>query len=95
MNVKEAKIVGNMVALARKQPKSKRSAMLRMVMPYLSRDNGDMLADAIADKDTAKFEKVWNRIKLDISKKIDSKHKSTSSSHSPWNSLEAHLKRML
>jgi hypothetical protein len=91
MNSKEVKVLGNMISLARKKPKNKRSAMLRMVMPYLSRENGDDLADAIADKDTHKFSKVWDRIRKDLTHKLSAKNKATASS---TESLEMLRKRL-
>lgn len=96
MNSKELKIAGNMIALARKKPKNKRSAMLRMVMPFLSRENGDALADAIEDKDTKKFSKVWERIRKDLTHKLSMKQKATASSQSyTLDDLENKLKSMM
>lgn len=68
---KEIKIARNMLALAaRRKGKNKRSMMLRMVMPFLSRQTGDDLADSIDRHDPDKFEKVWNRVRSEISNKI-------------------------
>lgn len=71
MDDRDFKIAGNMLAIAKKRKgKNKRSIMLRTIMPHLSRDTGDDLADAIEKNDTAKFTNVWNKVRSEITKKI-------------------------
>jgi hypothetical protein len=72
MNQRELKIASNIMALAarRKGGKSSRSKMLRMVMPYLSRESGDALADAIETGNSHKFSQTWNRVRDEIAGKI-------------------------
>lgn len=78
MEQRDIKIMGNMLALARrgggKGAKSKRSLMLRTIMPHLSQETGDALADAISKGSTAKFANVWNKVRDEISSKIGHKH---------------------
>ena len=72
----EVKIAENMLALAKKKKGNKRSLMLRMVMPFLSREVGDALADAIDSRDTGKFNRTWNSIRQKIEHKLAStRHK--------------------
>lgn len=69
MNNRDLKIVGNMLALARrggKKGKNKRSVMLRTVMPFLSQKTGDQLADAIIGNNPTEFTKVWNHVRAEI-----------------------------
>lgn len=81
-------IAGNMVALARKRQGNARSKMLKMIMPMLSRENGDQLAKAIQNSDSILFRKIWEKIKGDLSKKLESKrHTSHSSSQDDLSSL--------
>lgn len=72
MNERDLKIAGNIMALAarRKAGKSSRSKMLRMVMPYLSRESGDALAEAIETGNSHKFTQTWNRVRDQIAGKI-------------------------
>lgn len=81
--MKEVTIATNMLALAKKKGGNKRSLMLRMVMPFLSREDGDALADSIDSKDTAKFNRTWNVIRQKI------EHKLAASSHKAHASAEA------
>jgi hypothetical protein len=79
--VKELQIAGNMIALARnRKGQNKRSAMLRMIMPMLSRETGDKLADAIAKKSSKHFAQIWDHIKHEIKGKLDHQHSATASS---------------
>jgi hypothetical protein len=64
-------IDNNMVALARKRAANKRSQMLKMIMPHLSHDNGEALANAISMKNAAKFKAVWEQIKREIVGKLE------------------------
>lgn len=69
--MKELVIASNMIALARnRKGDSKRSAMLRMIMPFLSRDTGDKLAQAIADHSSKKFALMWDKVKHEIQAKL-------------------------
>lgn len=54
----------------KKKGKNKRSAMLRMIMPHLSRKTGDALADAIDNADVSRFKTAWDKVKHEISKKL-------------------------
>lgn len=67
-------IARNMMAVARRSRKGKsaniRSKMLKMIMPHLSRDTGDRLADAISKNDSSEFSAVWDKIKHEISDKL-------------------------
>lgn len=67
---KDIAVSNNILALARRRKKkgkgNKRSLMLKMVMPMLSRENGDKLADAIKDRNPSAFKKVWDEIKNQI-----------------------------
>lgn len=45
---------------------NKRSQMLRVIMPHLSREIGDALADAIDKRSTSKFKQVWDKVKKSI-----------------------------
>ena len=77
METREIKILGNIMALAKrggKGAKSKRSMMLRMIMPHLSQETGDMLADAIAKGNTAKFNNAWNKVRDEIGAKLKQRH---------------------
>uniref|UniRef100_A0AB39CE39 Uncharacterized protein n=1 Tax=Pseudomonas phage HRDY3 TaxID=3236930 RepID=A0AB39CE39_9VIRU len=74
--MKEMVIASNMIALARnhKEQAKKRSAMLRMIMPLLSKETGDKLANAISKQDTRHFIKLWDHIKREITHKLDAEH---------------------
>lgn len=68
-------VTHNMVALAKKKKgkgKGMRSKMLRMIMPMLSKENGDELASAIDKQDSAKFRKVWDSIREQVTDKLQS-----------------------
>lgn len=70
---KEKAISNNMVALARRRGRrggNARSQMLRMIMPMLSREQGDKLADAIKNKSPQKFRIIWNRIRDQLEDKL-------------------------
>lgn len=63
-----------------KSPAEKRSAMLRMIMPFLSRETGEKLAIAIVNRDTKKFEALWNSVKHEIVGKLEAqKHQAVAS----------------
>ena len=47
-----------------------RSKMLRVIMPHLSRETGDSLANAIANGKVAMFKKVWDKVKSEIANEI-------------------------
>lgn len=69
--MKELVIASNMIALARsRKGANKRSAMLRMIMPFLSKETGDELAGAIAESNSVKFSKMWDRVKGEIVHKL-------------------------
>ena len=76
MNEKDLTISENILALARRRRKSgknnKRSLMLKMIMPALSQENGEKLADAIKERNSAKFKQVWDGIKQQISEQLES-----------------------
>lgn len=72
----ERLIASNMIAIARsRKGDAKRSAMLRMVMPFLSNQTGDKLAKVIHDSDSAQFGKIWDGVKHEILKRLKNKHK--------------------
>jgi len=74
--MRELTIAANMIALARnRKGDGKRSAMLRMIMPFLSRDTGDKLADAIARKDSKHFATEWDKVKKEITARLAIHHK--------------------
>lgn len=81
--MKELVIASNMIALARnRKGDNKRSTMLRMIMPFLSRETGDKLAQAIADHSSKKFAQMWDHVKHEIQNKLDAgkhHHKATAS----------------
>lgn len=74
MNQRDTKIVTNVMIMAVARGKSpsakKRSQMLRMIMPHLSRESGDALADAISKGNSHQFTKVWNKVRDEIAGKI-------------------------
>jgi hypothetical protein len=71
------KVIGNMIALARRKKGGKsaaakqRSAMLRMIMPMLSSDQGKRLAEAIVNRDRHKFDAMWEQIRAKIDHKLE------------------------
>jgi hypothetical protein len=85
--MKELIIASNMIAIARghkphtkaiKSAAKKRSAMLKMIMPFLSRETGERLAMAVEQRSSAKFSSIWDQIKREITAKLDQgKHKAT------------------
>lgn len=74
MNQRDTKIVTNIMIMAVAKGKSpsakKRSQMLRMIMPHLSRESGDQLADAISNGNSHQFTQVWNKVRDEIAGKI-------------------------
>lgn len=80
--MKELVIASNMIALARgRKGSNKRSAMLRMIMPFLSRDTGDKLASAIDKRDSAHFAKEWDKVKKEITGRLSIQHKKNADKH--------------
>jgi hypothetical protein len=79
--MKELIIASNMIAMARshKDAGKKRSIMLRMIMPLLSKETGDKLATAIQKKDSRHFAKMWDKIKHEITHKLEAQHRATAS----------------
>lgn len=74
--MKELVIAANMIALARnRKGGSKRSAMLRMIMPFLSHETGDKLAEAIDKKDSKRFALEWDKVKKEITARLAIHHK--------------------
>ena len=74
--MRELKIAANMIAVARnRKGGSKRSAMLRMIMPFLSRETGDKLAEAINKSDSAHFAREWDKVKKEITARLAIQHK--------------------
>lgn len=74
--MKEKIIAANMIAIARnRKGDAKRSAMLRMIMPFLSHETGNKLAQVISDSDSAKFGKIWDGVKREVSKRLQQKRK--------------------
>lgn len=49
---------------------SKRSMMLKMVMPMLSQTNGEQLADAIESGNSGKVKAVMDRISKQLAEKV-------------------------
>lgn len=84
MESRDIKVLGNMVALSRrgKGAGSRRSMMLRTIMPHLSRETGDQLAEAIGKGDTEKFRRVWDKVKNEISQQIARSHHKAHASNS-------------
>lgn len=81
MNHRDLKIASNVMALASKRKgKNKRSVMLRTIMPFLSRETGDALADAIDKHDTAKFTNTWNKVRAEITAKLQKQRHSAHAS---------------
>ena len=80
---KDLTVARNLVAMARRRPKGKsantRSRMLKMVMPHLSRENGDRLAKAIGENNPGEFSAVWDRIKKEIRRKLEKRHHESNS----------------
>jgi len=76
MNDKSLEISKNMVVLARrrkgkgKKRGSARSQMLKMVMPMLSREHGEKLAEAIEHNNVSLLRRTWDSIKHDLSEKL-------------------------
>lgn len=65
-----------------KTPAQKRSAMLKMVMPFLSRETGEKLALAIGNHDANKFAALWDQVKKEIVGKLEAqKHHALASSN--------------
>lgn len=54
--------------------KSKRSSMLKMVMPLLGQSHGERLADAIENHDVDAMREVWEEIGKDLSSKMKQSH---------------------
>jgi hypothetical protein len=72
----EKLIASNMIAIARgRKGDAKRSAMLRMIMPFMSNQTGEKLAKVIHDSDSAAFGKIWDGVKHEILKRLKNKHK--------------------
>lgn len=72
----ERLIASNMIAIARgRKGDAKRSAMLRMIMPFMSNQTGEKLAKVIHDSDSAAFGKIWDGVKHEILKRLKNKHK--------------------
>ena len=91
MNERDLKIASNIMALASKRKgKNKRSVMLRTIMPFLSRQTGDDLADAIDKGDTAKFTNTWNKVRGEITAKLQKQRHSAHACNSchPTDSVE-------
>lgn len=86
--MRELTIAANMIALARnRKGANKRSAMLRMIMPFLSKETGDRLASAIDARDSAHFAKEWDKVKQEIVSRLSIHHKKNAEKH-----LHAHPK---
>lgn len=66
----QALIQQNMVSLSKKRGGSSRSRMLKAIMPHLSQENGDRLAAALDDHNSAAFRKVWDSIRAEITSKF-------------------------
>lgn len=97
--MKEIAIANNMIALARSKGANKRSAMLRMIMPFLSRDTGDKLSSVIHNADSHKFATLWDKVKHEIMHKLEQQHKhkhhkataATVSTFTHANNVDAHV----
>lgn len=96
--MKELVIASNMIALARtRKGGNKRSAMLRMIMPFLSKETGDQLAEAITKQNSKKFAHIWDKVKHEIMHKLNPKHLATASmGNIPFTpeGFEAHYNRV-
>lgn len=80
--MRELTIAANMIALARnRKGANKRSAMLRMIMPFLSKETGDRLANAIDKRDSAHFAKEWDKVKKEITARLHIHHKKHAEKH--------------
>lgn len=81
--MKELIVASNMIATARGRNRTKpnnsakRSAMLRMIMPFLSRETGDALANAIHDRNSKKFAAIWDKVKHEVRQKLEHPNKAT------------------
>lgn len=69
----EVYVLRNMLALAKSRKSNPRSLMLRMIMPFLSKEGGKLLEQAISHKDAQKFEREWDNIRKNIVKKLEAK----------------------
>lgn len=81
---KDINITRNLIAIAKRGRKGKsaniRSKMLKMIMPHLSHENGEKLAQAIDKNNAGAFANVWEQIKKEIKSKLETgKNKSHSS----------------
>jgi hypothetical protein len=66
-----------------KTPGQKRSAMLKMVMPFLSRETGEKLALAIGNHDANKFAALWDQVKKEIVGKLEAQKHHALASDNP------------
>lgn len=65
-----------------KTPAQKRSAMLKMIMPFLSRETGEKLALAIVARNPERFGALWDQVKKEIIVKLEAqKHGAFASSN--------------
>lgn len=70
----------NFIALAKARSKNNRSAMLKLIMPFLSKEDGKSLENAIAKNSYHEFASAWNHIREKIVEKIRKRgHKATAS----------------
>ena len=70
---RKTQIQDNLMVLAKSKSAKMRSKMLKMVMPLLSRDDGEKLAVAIHKQDRALFDSIWQKIQHIIDGKLESK----------------------
>lgn len=63
--------IGEAVARSSKKPKNKRSQMLRLVMPLLSRETGEKLADAISQNNVHAVRNIWSQVGNELAKKLE------------------------
>lgn len=83
MSKDQLNVSKNLVVLARRRGRgrkkkgSARSQMLKMIMPMLSHEHGEKLADAIQHNNVSMLRNVWDKIKHDLSEKLA--HESTAS----------------
>lgn len=78
---KDKIVANNLIALSRGRGRGRgrgkgkgkniRSKMLKMIMPLLSRENGDRLAKAIDERDTEAFQSVWDDIKSELTNRLE------------------------
>jgi len=72
--MKELAIASNMITMARnaKSLEQKRSLMLRMILPLLSKNTADKMASVITNHNSREFSQLWEQVKPEIANKLAS-----------------------